>query len=135
MTIASRYPTYKEQWQQAAATLRQPYWNRGSKPLLPDQIISQGTLTIETPEGWRTVQNPFLFYRFHPICEDFPPDANKYPTTLRYPTTHDSDAKSNVKSLKKYNIPVNCVAISLISFLSLEIFRALSFPGTYIIYS
>ena len=91
----------KPEWQVAAANLRQPYWDWAQNTLLPDQIIKQETVWITTPEGKRSVPNPFLSYRFHPLDKDFGSDYDKYPTTLRYPTTHDSDAKSDVETLKE----------------------------------
>jgi len=101
--IASKYTTPDAaDWKQAAADLRQPFWDWASNIIPPDEVIALAKVTIITANGASTsVDNPFLRYRFHPIEPTFPPPFINWPTTLRYPTSSGSNAQSNVNQLKR----------------------------------
>lgn len=101
--IAATYTVDKEGWKQAATNLRQPFWDWASNAIPPDQVIAQKQVTITRPDGKRvTVNNPLYHYSFHPIDSSFPDPYSGWPTTLRQPTSQDSNATDDVAMLKKY---------------------------------
>lgn len=70
-----------------------------SKILPPPEVIEYETISIIKPNGPDTVENPLYAYRFK-STKGFPGYFEKFPTTLRHPTSFESDAKSNPKALK-----------------------------------
>ncbi|KAG9029812.1 hypothetical protein FS837_003464 [Tulasnella sp. UAMH 9824] len=99
--ISDTYTTSdKAQWQDAAVNLRLPYWDWASNAVPPSQVISDAQVTITGPDGQQTsVDNPLLAYPFNPIDPSFPDPYAQWPTTLRHPTSEDSDATSNVREM------------------------------------
>jgi tyrosinase len=62
--IASAYPDDQvDEYQDAALTLRHPYWDWALYPALPD-VVTQTQLSINTPQGLQTVDNPLFAYNF-----------------------------------------------------------------------
>ncbi|KAJ9500525.1 hypothetical protein H2202_003741 [Exophiala xenobiotica] len=62
--IANAFPEeQRDQYREAAFTFRFPYWDWALYPALPD-VVSQSLITINTPEGWQTVDNPLYSYEF-----------------------------------------------------------------------
>jgi hypothetical protein len=104
--IAATYTVDKNSWVQAAAELRQPYWDwaRPQGPVPPEEIISMPQVQIIKPNGVQTfVDNPFLGFTFP--SEDsrasFDGDFQIWPKTLRNPDGEGEDAASSVESLKE----------------------------------
>lgn len=89
LQIANEYTTEKEEWKKAALDLRQPYWDwakpGGATP--PDLILSRATVRINTPKGFRDVENPLLFYSFKSdrSTAAFPPEFVPFKRTMRHP--------------------------------------------------
>jgi tyrosinase len=62
--IASTYPNdQRDQYVQAALTLRHPYWDWAVHPALPD-VVAQPQIEINTATGWQTIENPLYQYNF-----------------------------------------------------------------------
>ncbi|KIJ48608.1 hypothetical protein M422DRAFT_247459 [Sphaerobolus stellatus SS14] len=90
LRIASTYTHDQLTWEQAAASLRQPYWgwDEIATVVPPAQIISSPTVRIIGPNSPLkvTVANPFLAYRYPPGANSvFSPPHNGWPKTTRYP--------------------------------------------------
>ncbi|KAL8742761.1 MAG: hypothetical protein Q9190_004809 [Brigantiaea leucoxantha] len=82
--IATAYPTaLREEYQQAANTLRLPYWDWSINPTMPAEV-SQPMITVNGPFGSRNIVNPLYNYTFNPLpsSSDFPPSAVSF--TLGY---------------------------------------------------
>ncbi|KAI0737489.1 tyrosinase [Irpex lacteus] len=112
--IAKEYKdSDSKQWADAAESLRMPYWDWANDALPPDEVIQYETISIITPHGKAEVFNPLYSFAFKEDTKDFPKrptDFSKWKTTLRYPTSRDSSAKSDVATLKKtliQNAPQN----------------------------
>ena len=104
MAIAAQYTVDTDAWKKAAADLRQPYWDWAANAIPPPQVISQKQVTITNKLGQKVqVDNPLYHYKFHPIDESFPDPYSVWPTTLRQPTTQDSDATDDVTMLQRYD--------------------------------
>jgi tyrosinase len=100
INIAATYTVNKDQYENAAKNLRQPYWDWAQNPIPPPEVISLDEVTIINPSGQQVlVPNPFRRYTFHPIDPSFPEPYASWQTTLRYPTTNDSDATDDVDEL------------------------------------
>ena len=98
--IAERYTTDPIGWKDAAANIRQPYWDWARNSLPPDEVIKSEKVKIVRADGPATVDNPILYYRFHPGPDpSFPEPYKNWPTTIRHPTTEDPSTKSDVESL------------------------------------
>ncbi|MCJ1262196.1 hypothetical protein MMC22_002066 [Lobaria immixta] len=89
--IARRYPlSQRRQYQEAAKTLRIPYWDWALSSRMPD-LTNTRWITINAPHGRRNVSNPLYEYTFHPqpSAADFPPDdstqVSLYHHSVRYP--------------------------------------------------
>lgn len=104
--IANSFPDATlARYQQAASTFRIPYWDWAAQPPSGDQYfpVSVGgstTATVITPQSngqTVTIPNPLYSYKFSPLDPeqgDFINDQgvpyNKWPTTLRYPSSSRS---------------------------------------------
>ena len=103
MEIAATYTVDTDDWKQAAANLRQPYWDWAVNAVPPSQVISDTQVTITGPDGNKAlVDNPIYHYTFNPIDPSFPQPYSGWQTTIRQPTSQDSDATDDVELLKKY---------------------------------
>jgi len=100
--IAQKYSTDQDSWIQAAASLRQPYWDWARNAVPPPEVISLQQVTITTPNGRKAVDNPLIRYKFHPIDQSFPDPYDQWRTTLRQPNSTGPNAKDNVTRLTKY---------------------------------
>lgn len=85
--VASKYETDRDDWGQAAYTLRSPYWDWANPEsyLPPPQVYdykNYQTLNITTPGGKKDLPNPLLAYKFQ-VKIDWV--YSKYPTTVRHP--------------------------------------------------
>ena len=73
--IARSYPfSQRSKYQEAARTLRIPYWDWAINPAMPD-LTNTPSITINSPRGLCNVSNPLYDYTFHPqpSAADFPP--------------------------------------------------------------
>ncbi|EFI28136.1 tyrosinase [Coprinopsis cinerea okayama7 len=99
--IAAQYTVDREEWQRAAADLRQPYWDWATNAVPPAEVIERQQVTITNSRGQRvSVPNPLLAYRFQPMEPTFPRMYQQWPTTLRQPTSGGPGASSNVARLR-----------------------------------
>jgi len=99
--IAATYTVDTEAWKQAAANLRQPFWDWALNSTPPDQVIALEQVTITGPNGNQIqVDNPLYHYNFHPIDPSFPFPYSNWQTTLRQPTDENSDATDDIQQLK-----------------------------------
>ncbi|PIL22741.1 hypothetical protein GSI_15434 [Ganoderma sinense ZZ0214-1] len=93
--IAEEYTTETAEWRQAAAEIRQPFWDWAApgQAVLPDEIIRLSKIVIRVkPDGKPTeVDNPFLAYTFKTIIPGCAPPFDKWKTTLRHPKDNQSD--------------------------------------------
>lgn len=72
--IAASYPDdQKGQYQAAAVTFRIPYWDWALNPEMPS-TLTDAQISINTPTGQQTIDNPLHQYAFHPQPSeaDFP---------------------------------------------------------------
>ena len=60
-------------YQNAAQTLRIPYWDWAINPTMP-ALVSNVTVTVNGPKGLQNIANPLYNYTFHPLPgpPDFP---------------------------------------------------------------
>jgi hypothetical protein len=104
--IAESYTVDKALWMQAAAELRQPFWDwaRSEGPVPPEEVISMPKVKIIIPSGLKAlVDNPFLTFIF-PSKESrasFDGDFEIWTKTLRNPEGEGDNAVSSVESLKE----------------------------------
>ncbi|KAK4934531.1 hypothetical protein LTR10_024231 [Elasticomyces elasticus] len=104
--IAKTFPdAQRDQYQEAALTLRLPYWDWTLYPSLPD-VVTQTQISINTPNGSQTVTNPFYAYTFQSNAtgNGFPlahPLAN-LSTTVRWynPSTGQSNQSASNAALR-----------------------------------
>lgn len=77
---SSQAPAYKA----AAQTLRLPYWDWGLQAKLPT-AATLVNITVNAPEGSRTLRNPLYSYRFQrlSVLSQFGGDLSKTPETVR----------------------------------------------------
>ncbi|KAJ6502787.1 tyrosinase [Mycena vitilis] len=98
--IAATYTVDQERFKQAAASLRQPYWDWAQHSVPPPEVISLDTVSIIAPNGQKIqVANPLRRYTFHPVDPSFPAPYSGWNTTLRWPNTFDASARENIKVL------------------------------------
>ncbi|KAL6244485.1 hypothetical protein RBB50_008727 [Rhinocladiella similis] len=104
--IAGIFPEgQRDQYQQAAFNLRFPYWDWALYPALPD-VVSQPQITVNTPEGWQTIDNPLFSYKFQSNAagNGFPsahPLANLESTVRWYDTaTQQSNQNAATATLR-----------------------------------
>lgn len=101
-SVAATYTVDQDAWKEAAANLRQPYWDWAANAVPPAQVISLTQVTITGPQGTKvTVDNPLYHYRFHPIDSSFGRPYSGWPTTLRQPTSTRPNATDNVSRLRR----------------------------------
>jgi len=81
---------------EAAANLRQPYWDWAVNSVPPDEVISFTQLTITGPEGSITVDNPLYRYVFDSSKPSL--SANDSGTTIR---RVKDDGTDDVEMLKR----------------------------------
>lgn len=63
-SIAATYPSaQRSQYQNAALSLRVPYWDWAIHPALPD-VVTQPQISVNTPNGRAMVNNPLYSYVF-----------------------------------------------------------------------
>ncbi|TFY82262.1 hypothetical protein EWM64_g1750 [Hericium alpestre] len=99
--IAKKYTVDQGRWAQAAANLRQPYWDWASNAVPPPEVISEQQVTIVGFDGKKVkVDNPLIRYKFHPIDPSFPSPYSGWQTTLRHPTSSSPDAKEDINQMK-----------------------------------
>lgn len=97
------YTVDTEDWNQAADNLRQPFWDWALNAVPPDEVIKQTQVTITGKDGKQVlVDNPLYHYQFHPIDPSFQSPYSNWPTTLRQPTSGESNATDDVAMLQKY---------------------------------
>jgi len=75
-TIVSEFPngTERDRYSNAAADFRIPYWDWAAAPpdgqsVLPDSVAVP-TVTVNTPNGTATIDNPLFAYKFHPNSDE-----------------------------------------------------------------
>jgi tyrosinase len=105
--IARQYPQgSRTRYESAAESLRVPYWDWASSPILPS-ILSQRTILINTPNGVRSLANPLANYVFHPIPSgnEFPQDfpLSRAPRTQRTPDTNGNDQVAAINAAMHAN--------------------------------
>ncbi|OCK73056.1 Di-copper centre-containing protein [Lepidopterella palustris CBS 459.81] len=94
--VVNSFPASQQsRWATAASTIRIPYWDWAMAPPSGQSdvptLIRDKTVSVTTPSGQQTIDNPLYQYTFHPVSNDlggFP--YNTWPTTLRRPV--DSNA-------------------------------------------
>jgi tyrosinase len=66
-TIAATYPdSNRATYVYEAYYLRVPYWDWAADPALPNCLVTP-QITITTPSGPQTIDNPLYTYKFHPL--------------------------------------------------------------------
>ncbi|TAQ88827.1 hypothetical protein B7494_g2828 [Chlorociboria aeruginascens] len=111
--IASSFPdATRARYVEAASTFRVPYWDWAAVPAANDyfplSVGQSATVNVITPQsnGKKvSMNNPLYTYHFsplNPVSGDFPVSPNNHwPTTLRYPTSSSSNAKSQDQEVFK----------------------------------
>jgi len=102
LKIAHEYTTDRFGWVKAAQNFRVPFWDwarpiAAGEPAVPVEMRTT-TITIITPQGEKTVKNPvhsFTFLSKFPYTT-FDAPYNGWQTTLRYPTSDQPDAQSQM---------------------------------------
>ena len=97
--------TYSDpSWSTAAQNLRAPYWDWATNIIPPDEVISQESVSIITPDGNTTdVPNPLFQYTFNPIDPSFPAPYSSWKTTIRHPDDPNSpSATTDIQALVEY---------------------------------
>ncbi|OAP63560.1 hypothetical protein AYL99_02787 [Fonsecaea erecta] len=116
--IASHYPDdQRDEYSSAALSLRVPYWDWAVYPALPD-VVSEPQISINTPNGWQTVNNPLYTYVFQSDAagNGFPlsdPMAN-FSETVRW---WSPDTKSSNQSAATAALLANAPAIQALTYL------------------
>ncbi|KIW91999.1 uncharacterized protein Z519_06981 [Cladophialophora bantiana CBS 173.52] len=103
--IANLYPVdQRDEYLNAALTLRVPYWDWAVYPALPD-VVAEPQISINTPNGPQTVENPLYayFFQFDAAGNGFPfsdPMAN-FSETVRWwsPNTRSSNQSAATAAL------------------------------------
>ncbi|KAJ9151009.1 Di-copper centre-containing protein [Coniochaeta hoffmannii] len=133
LRIATKYPSrMRPQYQAAALSLRQPYWDWAVDHNLPLAAILP-TLTVNTPDGPSTIRNPLSSYRFSntPSGAGFGGALAKYKETVRCPVeggTNDSELSDAELSLP--NLPFTSQTYAVFAQSSkFEMMASASSPG------
>ncbi|OXV11945.1 hypothetical protein Egran_00294, partial [Elaphomyces granulatus] len=105
--IADTYPpNSRRAYQDAADSLRIPYWDWASNASLPNCLVTP-QISITTPSGRKQIDNPLYTYKFHPpeAGKDFPSGAQiyQYPDTVRSPDSKGNSQNNVVQSLMQAN--------------------------------
>jgi tyrosinase len=106
MRVANQFPPgeLQDTYRAAASTLRIPYWDWAMAPpsgqnSLPDSV-ARPTITVTTPNGTQTIDNPLYAYTFHPMDPGiFWDQFLQWPQTLRWPSTKQANAVTQVNRL------------------------------------
>ena len=106
MRIANQFPEgqLQDTYRAAASTLRIPYWDWAMAPpsgqnSLPDSV-ARPTITVTTPNGTQTIDNPLYAYTFNPMVPGIHLQQYlKWPKTLRWPSSTKANAVSQVDLL------------------------------------
>ena len=107
-SIANSWPasgaaTTKAQMQQAASTMRWPYWDWAAAPpsggnTVP-AAVAAATISVNGPTGTKTINNPLYQFKFqNPSNLHYTPFTT-WKTTLRYPTSDASTGTSQDPSM------------------------------------
>ncbi|EMD35087.1 hypothetical protein CERSUDRAFT_116584 [Gelatoporia subvermispora B] len=98
--------SYDDEWKAAAHNLRSPYWDWASvdsDKKIPKELTTP-TIRIMTKDGDELVEvkNPLSGYDFHSDDPNktFPDYLKSWGSTLRHPTSKDSNAGSNIGALQ-----------------------------------
>ena len=111
--VIDEFPSgQRGRWQQAAATLRMPYWDwaqDGGSNTVPTLIRDQ-TVTVTKPEGTVTIPNPLYSYSWG---NSLPSEMgggpwNSWPNTLRRPVSNPTRSNNN-----EMNARFNSLRVSL----------------------
>ncbi|KAL1654490.1 hypothetical protein SLS61_003094 [Didymella pomorum] len=98
--VINTFPeSQRSRWQQAASTLRMPYWDwaqDGGSATVPTQIRDQ-TVTVTKPSGRTTIPNPLYSYSWG---SSLPSEMgggpwNSWPNTLRRPVANPTRSNNN----------------------------------------
>jgi len=101
-TVVNSFPAGKKRnkYAKAASTFRVPYWDWAAQPptglqTLPAVFTSQ-TVSVTTPSGQQTIQNPLFHYEFAPLdtANFYYAPWNAWQGTLRWPNSEQSSASS-----------------------------------------
>ncbi|KAF2815433.1 Di-copper centre-containing protein [Mytilinidion resinicola] len=107
----------KSRWQNAANTLRIPYWDWAAVPPsgegdVPTAIRDQ-TVTVTGPTGTQTLKNPLYQYTFHPPSNDLGGSPfNTWTTTIRRPY-RDNDQQAWRSNNGEFDSVMNSNRVSL----------------------
>lgn len=106
-SIANSWPTSgakpsRAKMQNAAKTMRFPYWDWAAAPpnggnAIPDMVTAP-RITIKGPNGRETVKNPLFTYNIPDASKMVYSPFTRWPKTLRYPTSTAADATSQEAS-------------------------------------
>ncbi|KAL2406782.1 Polyphenol oxidase 1 [Exophiala dermatitidis] len=108
--IAATFPSsQRTDYQNAALSLRVPYWDWAINPALPD-VVTQPQISINTPSGRKTVKNPLYSYVFQSDAagNGFPssdPMANFGETVRWWNTATQSSNQSAANAALMANAP------------------------------
>ena len=111
--VIDEFPSgQRGRWQQAAATLRMPYWDwaqDGGSNTVPTLIRDQ-TVTVTKPQGTVTIPNPLYSYSWG---NSLPSEMgggpwNSWPNTLRRPVSNPTRSNNN-----EMNARFNSLRVSL----------------------
>ncbi len=124
-TVASRYRgDLSKVYQTAADRWRHPYWDWAAYTKLPDVLV-QPNVTINSPDGAVTVDNPLVTYKFQsfPLNQTlFPPDCDEdldtYPQTLRCLDRATNTSQPDVADDNLYYIDLGAQVVGPIPSLS-----------------
>ncbi|KAG8829703.1 hypothetical protein FRB91_002786 [Serendipita sp. 411] len=100
-------PAAKDRYQKAAQRFRLPYWDWAMNADAPDFVSMQKQVTLDTPNGTKTIDNPLYQYTFRPMYSTFGdglPDEKmweSWPSTLRWPTRTDATGQSNPTQMER----------------------------------
>ncbi|CAG8953591.1 hypothetical protein HYFRA_00010050 [Hymenoscyphus fraxineus] len=102
LVIANMYPEgfVRDRYVEAAQSFRIPYWDWAVVPEPGQSVfpssVQQSSVRLDGPKGRQIIDNPLFTYIFQPLDTAQLPDEpfNKFPTTMRYPTTSDANAVS-----------------------------------------
>ncbi|KAH0609895.1 uncharacterized protein H6S33_012441 [Morchella sextelata] len=77
----------KTKYMRLVPSFRIPYWDFAANQKLPDIVLRQEKVTVETPTGTKTINNPLYSYNFGTIDRREFPERQYYtwPATLRQP--------------------------------------------------
>ncbi|KAF2196129.1 Di-copper centre-containing protein [Delitschia confertaspora ATCC 74209] len=101
LEVIATFPTNQQQrWKNAAATLRMPYWDWAKVPpngeASTPTSIRDKTVTVTTPSGQQTIDNPLYSYNFGTVPSEMGGlPWNNFPVTLRRPVANPTRSNNN----------------------------------------